>query len=109
MQVEVQTAKAHSYVITMADHECGNELLQRIALAVFDDHPEDRETVVVEVHEHAGWYLTYGVIDGRITCVGSANDSARFDPKVKEFWGRINAMECVYHPWVRRPSPPCKS
>lgn len=54
----------------MADDEWGNELMRQIAAERFE---KDHTLHVVEVHEHAGWYLSFNR-DGEI--VGTANDAA---------------------------------
>ena len=61
-----------------------------IARITFDKFRGDKSRLLVEVYEHAGWFLSFAFIDGNVRCVSSANDAARFGEEVKEFWRRYN-------------------
>lgn len=90
--------------IHLASNEWGSGLMDEIAGAHFEQYEGDKEALILEVYEHGGWYLTYGWIAGRIRIVGSANDAARFDPEIKEFWERNNSSVCdgLYVASIRR-------
>jgi hypothetical protein len=104
--------KVYQAWIHMADDEWGNELMREIAKEYFANPvynngtpvEADKRPLVVRVHEHAGWSLSFAMIDGEMRCVSSANDAAEFGDKVNAF------RKAVYHAkWenvadIRRPS-----
>lgn len=77
-------------LIFMADDEWGNRLMQQIAETAIAEWRGPGE-LVVEVWEHGGWHLTFARINGRIDCVSSANESARFDDQIRQFWSDYNS------------------
>ena len=79
-------------MIHMADDEWGNSLMQEIAETAIAGWKGPGE-LVVEVYEHAGWYLAWSRIDGKIACVSSANDCAQFTKKIKQFWCDFNTAD----------------
>jgi hypothetical protein len=44
----------------------------------------------VEVHEHAGWHLTF---NRAMQIVGTANDCAGITPAMREFWKDVWAVD----------------
>ncbi len=73
---------AKKVLIHLASDEWGHEKMWEVAREAFVVYPE---TDVVEVYEHAGWFLMY-LPDG--TIVGTANDRARLNGKAAEFWAQ---------------------
>lgn len=88
--------------IHLASDEWGSDLMDRIAKDYFDTYIGDKTRLVVEIHEHAGWFLAYGFIGGRVRTIGSANDSARFDEDVKAFWKKLEGGANAMIPSIRR-------
>ncbi len=87
--------------IYLAGNEWGNELMRKVA----DDFARDNagRPLIVEVHEHAGWYLAYlygapHIDDG--TICGTANDGASLSPAVVRFGRSIEKIETL--PEIRR-------
>lgn len=83
------------YIYLAAD-EWNNETMRRIA----DEYAaqSDNRPLVVEVHEHAGWFLAYlygapGIDDG--TVCGTANDAASLAPAVVEFGKSIGKVKML--------------
>jgi hypothetical protein len=86
--------------IFLADGEYGNEKMKQVASEAFAKRPEEQgKVLVVEVHEHAGWYLTY-LRDG--TIVGTANDMASFSDEAKRFHAAAKGATYEYLPSIRR-------
>ena len=81
---------AATQYIYLAHDEWGGEVMDRVAAERFAEYEFDKELLLLEVHEHAGWFLAYAWIDGKPRCVSSANDAARFSDAVKEWWKRFN-------------------
>ncbi len=81
--------------IFLGANERGNDLMRQVAREAF---ATDASLDAVEVHEHAGWYLTF-LRDG--TVVGTANDQAQLDDKATSFLGSIYGYECAGE--IRRP------
>lgn len=69
--------------IKLGDTEWGNDLMRQVAMEAF---ASDDSLDAVEVHEHAGWYLTF-LRDG--TIVGTANDQAQLCDKAIAFLNSI--------------------
>jgi hypothetical protein len=79
------TAVRHHYV-HLADNEWqSNTDMREIAQAHIEEHgPADPDSIlVVTVYEHAGWSLTYALLDNEVTVIGSANDAARYSDDVE--------------------------
>lgn len=88
--------------IYLGAKEWNNELMRQVA----DQYAAqcDKRPLVVEVHEHAGWFLAYlygapGIDNG--TICGTANDTASLAPAVVEFGKSIGRIEIL--PEIRRP------
>ena len=81
--------------IFLGASEWGNDLMRQVAKEAF---ATDASIDAVEVHEHAGWYLTF-LRDG--TVVGTANDQAHLADKATDFLNSIYGYECVGE--IRRP------
>jgi len=77
-------------MIHMTDDEWGNELMLELATEAIQAFTGPGE-LVVEVHEHGGWFLTFARINGKIECVSSANDCAQFTQKITQFWSDYNS------------------
>lgn len=60
------------------------------------------ENLVVSVREHAGWYLSWAMVDGEMVVVETANDSARMSAAARKFYARVANMELNYLPAVDR-------
>jgi hypothetical protein len=104
---ETKTSPYVFQMIQLADNEWGNELMGAVAASAFVDNQEIADRLVVEVREHGGWYLIYAVVGGRMRVVGTANDAARFDQDVREFWQQVRQASAggvspVYLPSIRR-------
>jgi len=71
-------------IVHLGDNEWGNELMKKVAMDWFTEHPDCQ---YVEVYEHAGWFLGYRR-DGSIW--STANDTAVMDkgPRPKQYSGR---------------------
>ncbi len=88
--------------IHLGRDEWGNELMQNLAAAYAQQHAE--RPIIVTVHEHAGWFLSFlygatGIRDG--TICGTANDDAVLPQAVLEFGKAIDAERCLGY--IRRP------
>ena len=99
-------AKVKGFIlhVKLADNEWGSELMQQrarheLTAGVYAHLPN----LAVHVDEHAGWWLTWALVDGEMVCVGTANDMAVMDGKAKEFWARTRDWERIF-PWLDRPS-----
>lgn len=85
--------KVHTLYVRMADNEWGTtHPMEKIAAEQFrlNRHVEN---LVVNVQEHAGWYLQYAIVDGRQVIVGTANDAAVVTPERKRFWDSVKGAE----------------
>jgi hypothetical protein len=88
--------------IHMASDEWGCNLMDAVADEAFGKYEGDKSKLLVEVHEHGGWYLAYAWIDGRVRVVSSANDAACFPKEVSEFWRMYNKASRTMLPTIRR-------
>ena len=82
--------------IYLAANEWGNEIMRRIA----DDYAaqSDNRPLVVSVHEHGGWHLSYlygapDIEDG--TICGTANDAATLSQAVQDFGATIGKVKIL--------------
>lgn len=82
---------ARKWVEYCSDSEWGNGVMWQIAKERF---AADATLDVVEVYEHAGWFLAWNR-DGQ--CVGTANDSACFPESVIRWWLRFDDVRIVGH------------
>jgi hypothetical protein len=87
--------------IYLGEKEWGNEIMAQIAAEYAAEHAE--RPLIVSVHEHAGWHLSYlygapRIADG--TICGTANDGASLAPAVLEFGKSIGKVEILQE--VRR-------
>lgn len=89
--------------VKMADHEYESASLRMDDLAreQFTIHHDKMEHLMVTVNEHAGWFLSYAMVDGIMVIVETANDAATVTPERRQFWSRINNCE---HKWNRLPT-----
>jgi len=83
--------------IHLGANEWGNDLMGLIADDYAAEHP-DLRPLIVSVHEHAGWHLSYlygaaGIADG--TICGTANDAATLSAAVVAFGKGITKVEFV--------------
>ena len=78
---------AKKLYVYLGPQEWGNELMSEVATEAFDADPG---LDVVEVNEHAGWYLTY-LRDG--TIIGTANDRGSLGEKATEFLRKIYSYD----------------
>ncbi len=85
--------------IFLADHEWGNELMRKLAQEAFAEFPD---ADAVEVHEHAGWWLTFRRY---MQCVASANDCACFPREVDEWWKQWDDCRMIANIRRDRPTP----
>jgi hypothetical protein len=89
--------------IHLGESDWGNDLMGLLADDYAAEHP-DLRPLVVSVHEHAGWHLSYlygaaGIADG--TICDTANDAAVLSQAVLEFGKAITKVEIVGN--IRRP------
>lgn len=85
--------------VWLADNEYGNPLMNRVAEEFLCDHPE---VDVVEVIEHAGWWMRYARLNGRVVVIGSANDQAVYPDEVQELRREYGARPVHAVHFVRR-------
>jgi hypothetical protein len=76
----------------LSDDQWGNEVMAQVADAFANAHA-DKRPLIVEVYEHAGWFLNFlygapGLTDG--TICGTANDLAVLPKQVLEFGKSID-------------------
>lgn len=79
----------YNCTIKMASHEwSATTNMEKIAREWFNSLSDeiDRKYSICTVHEHAGWYLSYGFISGQLTVVASANDRAHYPLTVHGWW-----------------------
>jgi hypothetical protein len=76
--------------VRMADHEWGQELMDKLAQKAIAEHSEPGALVIVNVQEHAGWWADYAMIHGAVRIVDSANDMAFKSPEVRALWAMAN-------------------
>lgn len=81
--------------VRMADDQWGNELMDKLAAMAMAEHAEPGATVIVNVQEHAGWFMDYAMIGGRLTVISSANDLAYKTLEVRSFLAEVNAPTTV--------------
>lgn len=91
--------------ISLADNEWGNELMRNIAMDALMAHDEPMQ-MVVEVHEHAGWYITYALDLEGVVAIGSANDMAQPTYRARKVAERFKGATWVYLPSIRRETVP---
>ncbi len=89
--------------IHLGNNEWGNELMQKVAEAYAAERAEKR-ILVVEVLEHAGWFLSFlygapGIRDGAVC--GTANDLAVLPKSILDFGACIDAETFLED--IRRP------
>lgn len=90
--------------IHLADDEWGNALMHRVAEeALSDPRYEERQPLVVCVHEHAGWTLEFALLDGRVTVVSSANDLAVYHGDAARFREEFRDASVRFAGTIRRP------
>ena len=83
--------------IHLGSDEWGNDLMGLVADDYAAEHP-DLRPLIVSVHEHAGWHLSFlygasGISDG--TICGTANDAAVLTQPVLAFGKSITDVEIV--------------
>jgi hypothetical protein len=87
----VEPRGVRSVVVKMASHEYqSNTDMDKIAsdILLADDY-DPAYPLVVSVYEHAGWWLEYALVEGKVRVVGSANDGAKWSGPVVDFKMRI--------------------
>ena len=100
-QVE-ETPTRHHVTVFLGGNEWGNELMLKVAEDLFS-LSTDKENLLVTVHEHAGWYLSYAMINENIRCVSSANDRAEFPEEVRRYWESNQGVKTTLEV-IRRPN-----
>jgi len=88
--------------IQLGSKEWGNGLMQTVAQVYADEHV-DKRPLIVTVHEHAGWFLSFlygarGISDG--TICGTANDDAVLPRGLIEFGKTIDGER--FSDYIRR-------
>lgn len=97
-------------IVQMADHEWSSNVdMQKLAeeqLVLHAGVPD----LMVTVYEHAGWYLSYALVDGKPAIVETANDAAAVTPERKRFWEKVKFQKWETLPTIRRPAktPTCE-
>ena len=89
--------------IHLGDKEWGNGLMRTVAQIYSEEH-SDKRPLIVTVHEHAGWFLSFlygapGISNG--TICGTANDDAVLPQGVLEFGKKIDGERFL--DYIRRP------
>lgn len=81
--------------IKMASHEwSASTSMEKIAREWFDSlPPEAKRFSVCTVHEHAGWWLSYGFVSDEFKVVHSANDRAFWDQSIVLWWKIRNSLK----------------
>jgi hypothetical protein len=89
--------------IHLAGDEWGNGLMTELAAeALADPRYANYQPLVVTVHEHAGWWLEFALVDGWPTVVGTANDLAVFQGTAKRFRDQYQHADVHRAGMVRR-------
>lgn len=83
------SSPAKKVMLFMGPKEWGNELMEKLAKEVFDNREFDLADCV-EVHEHAGWFLTF---NRDMVVVGTANDGAHLCPEAIRWWNRHGGQD----------------
>lgn len=78
--------------------EYGTDKMREVAAEIFAAHP-DTEYMIVEVHEHGGWWLHF--IRSGVT-VGTANDAASLSKEAYAFGDTVKGFGTEYLPDIRR-------
>ena len=83
--------------IHLGNSEWGNESMHAIAGDYARQH-SDKRPLIVTVHEHAGWHLSFlygapGIRDG--TICGTANDDAALSQAVIDFGKGVSGVEVL--------------
>lgn len=87
-------------IVRCADNERGNEVMEKLAKEYAKLFPE---ADLITVHEHSGWYLTYGRVNGGpLRVVGSANDCAVYDREISEWRRKTGRKKRVIVESIRR-------
>jgi hypothetical protein len=75
--------------VFLADDEWGNQTMELVATEKFAawNRPEQ---LVLCVYEHAGWALTFTMLNGTLTTLSSANEGAYYPKKIIEWWREYN-------------------
>ena len=97
----VPRTEVYIQTVFLGDKEWGNEKMIGVANSMFNVY-RDTPYLVVEVHEHGGWWLQYARINGVTTVVGSANDMACYPDHVKNYHAEIRGMRTTMLPTIRR-------
>ncbi len=87
---------AYRAYIHLAGNEWGNEFMRQVADEYAEQHAE--RPLIVSIHEHAGWYLSYlygapGIANG--TICGTANDAASLPQAVLDFDNGVGPVEII--------------
>lgn len=78
--------------VYMAENEYDRgRLMDKIAESILAAPENEGKTMIVCVHEHAGWFLDYAMVDGMPRIVGTANDQVAFPPEVRAWSATIRA------------------
>jgi hypothetical protein len=105
-RTDVEIATAFVLYVHLGPDEWGSAKMNQAARQAFDD-PEYAEyrPLVVVVHEHDGRSLTYAVVEGELTRVGSSNPAAVYPPGVAAFREALRSARQVVVGTVRRGDP----
>lgn len=97
--------------VYLASNEWGNTLMTRVATDLINHEMshEGRMPLMVVVHEHAGWALTFAHIHNEVRCVGSANDAAVYSDVVEAFRTWAYGAKREYLPEIRRDAIPTEA
>ena len=94
--------KVYLLYVHLADNEWGNDVMHRVATELLRSK-QYQKPLVVEVHEHGGWWLQYTLAkNGEVMVVGTANDGALFQGEAMEFRKKAAKAEIVYAGNIRR-------
>lgn len=93
-------SKVRSVRIFLADDEW-SDVMSRVAQN-FIEKNYGETPLVVTVHEHGGWFLSYAMVDGNLEIVSSANGKAIYSDKVQAFRNAIYDSEWEPYTEIRR-------
>ena len=87
---------AYRAYVHLASNEWGNEFMRQVADEYAEQHAE--RPLIVSVHEHGGWHLSYlygapGIANG--TICGTANDTASLPQAVLDFGNGVGPVEII--------------
>lgn len=99
--------------VRMADNEWSGDRNGQIMPELAREYAErlkDKRPLVINVHEHGGWYHTYlfsGLYPNGLL-IGTANDAAQWSAEVRAVWKSLEGATTEHCGDFRRPETPAK-